>query len=427
MRFLLPLIIVGALLASQMVYAESSRTPCFTVIERLRAERLIEHNLAATCDPSFIPSRSELQLCPHTLARSLARRAIRLNVLPLCLPSNSTVLPGETSSSSSSVASSVSSSSSSSTSTSATFDTRDTELRSQLLLLGEVSPILGAASIFSNDEALDVRTVTIALTNTIPSVQSLLVYDDTGRYIGRAVQTPSISSKHYVLTITPGTYLIPRREQRGIYARADMQSFINGGSSGADTQIASVTIGGTGEWSSHTYSVQSSTNTFPRFLTSRSAIVSVTTPTGTTAPLVPGSQKTIGAFRFTGRTTDSQAKLEMTDLVFTLSTSNVTLTNVRLGADGTTDRVDCTVGASSVTCSSIPASHGSLTDTSRTLTLYGDVTVTGGTSASLILSLNEQGSATSDGSITWTDGTTTFTWVPLGSVGGVANGTYYSY
>lgn len=253
------------------------------------------------------------------------------------------------------------------------------------------------------------------------------MYDDQGRLLGRAVQTPSISDKHYVLTLTPGTYSVPRRENRGVYTRAELLSFTTGGQSGTDIQIASVTIAGTGEWTSRNYSVQSTTNTFPRFRSARSAIMSVTNPLSIAAPLTPGLQQVIGAFRFAARTTDSQAKVELSSIQFSLSTNNVSLMNVRLGADGTTDRVDCSVGASTVTCNSLPLSHGTLTDAFRTLTLYGDVTVTGGTSAGLQLSLNEQGTATSAGAITWTDGTTTFTWVPLVGVGGVANGTYYSY
>jgi hypothetical protein len=306
-------------------------------------------------------------------------------------------------------------------------DTRDTALRPQLVLLGEVSPVLGAASIFSSDEALLVRTITVALTTAVPSVQSLLVYDDQGRLLGRANLRPSISDKHYVLEMSVGTYTAPRREERGLYVRGDMLKFDEGGQSGAGIQIASMTIAGTGEWSSQAYSVQSTHNTFPPFLTSRSAITSVINPTGTSAPLTPGLQQVIGSFRFSARKTDNQARVEIQSLVFSLFAHDLTLTNVRLGADGTSDRIDCSVGASTVTCSGLPLSHGTLTDATRTLTLYGDITTAGGLAHGLQLSLNEQGTSTTAGSVTWTDGTTVFTWVPLGSVGGVANGTYLSY
>jgi len=428
MRIFLSLAALVALLSSQIVMAAPPRVPCFTVIETVRAERLIKYDKDATCDPTFIPTADELTLCPNILSRSIARRALRQNLLPLCLPSASTTLPTSSSSSSMSSSSFSSSSSSSSSALNATFDTRDTTLRSQLALLGEVSPVIGAAALFSNDEPLDVKKITVALQSEVLSVQSILVYDDQKRYLGRASLDPSISTKHYSLQLASGMLTLEKRVEKTIYLRADLRSKDTGGESNANMQIALVTIQANGVWSSAAYTQNSTNTNFPIFRTARSVITSVTNPLAASAPLLSGTNRVLGSFVFTGRVTDSSAKLEITDLVFQIGATNqVTLSNVQIVSEGFTDRYPCSVGASTVTCAALPSIVGSLTDAPRRLTLYGDITITGGQSASLQLSLNEQGTATTAGSVTWFDGTNAFTWVPLSGVGGIANGTYYSY
>jgi len=134
----------------------------------------------------------------------------------------------------------------------------------------------------------------------------------------------------------------------------------------------------------------------------------------------------IGMFTFTGRKTDNAAKIHLTDLVFQIEqTGQVTLSNVKIGTPGIPDRTSCLVSGSLATCDNIPESLGSLTDVPRTIAVYGDITAGGTMHASLRLTLNDAGSSSTDGSVTWTDGTSVFTWVAVDSP--VVLGTYYKY
>ena len=333
------------------------------------------------------------------------------------------------SSSSSSVSSSASSSSSSSVSNRPLDPMADTTVRSQILLLGETSPILGAAKFYLEEEPLDVTAISINLASNVPTVQSLLIYDDDRRLLGRATLNTSTSStnRNYRLEISRGTFYLDRREERSIYVRAQLASRDMGGISNETVQISNVVVEGNGGWSAREYLKQSAaTDLFPAFVTARSVITSVVNAGQANAPLVGGMNQLIGSFTFMGRKTDSSAKINVTDLVFQIEqTGNVTLSNVKIGTPGIPDRTSCLVSGSLVTCGNIPESLGSLTDGPRTIAVYGDVTPGDPAHASLRLTLNEPGSSIADGAVTWTDGTTEFTWVPVDAP--IASGTHYSY
>jgi len=336
---------------------------------------------------------------------------------------------GSSSSSVRSSSSSVNSSSSSSVGNRPLDPLTDTAVRTQFVLLGDVSPIIGSAKLFIEEEPLDVTAISVNLMSAVSTVQSLLIYDDERRYLGRANLNTSTSStnRNYRLELPAGTYVINKREQRGVYVRAQMTAKDAGGLSGQSVQISNVVAEGDGVWSSTAYTKQSGAgDVFPVFVTSRSTITSVTNAGQAQAPLVTGTNQLLGSFTFAGRKTDSSAKINVTDLIFQIEqTGQVTLSNVRLGTPGIPDRHDCLVGASTVTCSTIPESIGSVTDGPRTIALYGDIVAGNTVSASLRLTLNEPGSSSTAGSVTWTDGTTSFLW--LGVDAPVALGTYYTY
>lgn len=332
------------------------------------------------------------------------------------------------SSSSSSFSSSVSSSSSS-VGNRPLDPLTDTAIRTQFALLGETSAILGAASFFIEEEPLDVTAISVNLASAVPTVQSLLVYDSDRRYLGRATLNTSTSStnRNYRLELPAGTFVVGKREQRGVYVRAQLSTKDAGGLSGQSVQISNVVVEGDGVWSSSAYTKQSSvSDVYPVFVTSRSAILSVVNAGPVNAPLVTGTNQLLGSFTFNGRKTDSSAKINVTDLVFQIEQAGqVTLSNVKIGTPGIPDRHNCLVGASTVTCTAIPESFGSLTDGPRTISVYGDIVAGNSTNASLRLTLNEPGSSSTSGSVTWTDGTSSFLW--LGVDAPVAMGTYYKY
>ena len=353
----------------------------------------------------------------------------------------------------------------------------DVSLGGRIALLGDASPVLGSVKVFNNAEPLRIETVTVTLENAVTSVDHLLIYDHDGGLLGSARLDSSVSGgKTYLLNIKTRKLTIPQRSEYSFYVRAQLKNRDAGGVSAELLQIDSIAVAGVGGWSNRTYA-QSLTGTFGMHQTARSMITGIINAGAVNEPLLSGSDREIGRFRFIGVRNDGGADLRLAQglpladvlhqrlrrgehhrvrrlrraqdvghdarvrrhdvladhvdlrlaqLTFTLShVGGVTLSDVQIVADGSSDRASCTISSSTITCP-LSASFGSLTSSSRILTLLADVTVPStAPRASLQLSLNEPGTSSSAGSIQWTDGTTTFDWV--GFEGPVARGTYYSY
>jgi len=302
----------------------------------------------------------------------------------------------------------------------------DVSQRGRIVVLGTTSPVLGALKIFSNAEPLIATRFTIVLSSAVTSIDHLVIYDHDARLIGAARLDASVSGgKTYVVRLRTSDLQIPRREDYSFYVRAKLKTKDQGGVSGETVQIASATVIGDGAWSNRSYE-QTATGTFSAHETARSAITAVANVGSFEEGIIGGSDREIGKFRFAGMRGDGGADARLTELTFTVSqVGGVTLSNAQIVADGGSDRSDCTLSSSTITCA-LSAAFGSLTSGPRVLTLLADVTVPASASrASLQVSLNEAGNPTTPGAITWTDGSETFTWVGLETP--VARGTYYSY
>lgn len=452
MRFLLPLVVIGALFASNIVVAATPvdthaswmGVACSSRALLRRAERFLKVGRVPTCDPgekvvrtrvfsSSSSSSSSVSLaagsrtgvpCPNEGALRRATRLIAAG-LPVACDPDATDFYGPNAISSS-IASAISSSIAAAAEK---YDQEDTTIRSQFLLLGEVSPVLGAASFFIEEEPLRLTSISINLQSDVTSIQSLLVYDDDKKYLGRATlnTSTSITNRNYRLALLPGAMTIGKREPRSVYFRAQLSPFTVGGQSGLVAQIATITVEGNGEWSSDSYRKQSSqSDTFPQFVASRSTITSVKNALQSDGALVIAPNQLLSSFTFDARKTDSSALAELKELRFQIEkTGDISLSNVQLKTQGLPEGMQCTNTSVTVTCSSIPAVLGSVTDAPRTILLYGDISGGSTLHASLRLTLNEAGSPQSAGSISWYDGTTQFDWVGLDAP--VASGTNWKY
>lgn len=331
----------------------------------------------------------------------------------------------EQSSSSSSSLSSSSRSSSSSSSSSGTgsgvFDPdSDTALRSRILVLGEVSPVVAGVNFFSNSEPVNVENITVTFTSGIDSIDSLLVYDEDGELLGTAT---AVGGTSVFRATIPNDFQLPHREDVSVYVRARLKEADEGGESGEHVQVASVNVAGTGEWTDEGYST-TSTDTFPASMTAHGTITDVTNTGNSQTALTGGTERLLGEFRFTAESPEALHDVRITALDFIIEqVGGVTLDNVFLRPEGSNEEHSCTTGATTVACAGIPAAIGEVDDI-RIIRVYGDVTVPSGSdNRSLRLVLNNPGTPSEAGAITWSDTETVFDWVPLDQP--VANGTLH--
>lgn len=301
----------------------------------------------------------------------------------------------------------------------------DAAVRQNILLLGDVSSAIAGVQFFSNSEPLDVNEIRIIFSASVPSVESLLLYDETRHLLGRATLDASVSSRReYRLSLGASALTLPHRVPLSIYVRAQIRGYREGGVSGEDVQVSSVRVTGNGQWSTNEY-VQTSTETFPAFAAARAGFSRIANAGSSSAMLMPGSQVALGQFVVEGRENDSTADLRITDLIFTLSkSSDITVSSpiVRL-PDGSASHA-CSVAGSTITCSGIPASITAV-DSKRAFDLRADVAISGTTNTSFLnVSINNPGSPGTHGDVTWTDGTTSFGWLPMDTP--VVRGTVFS-
>lgn len=296
--------------------------------------------------------------------------------------------------------------------TNPTFDPlTDTTVRSDLLLLNQVTPILAGIRVFSNAEPLDVSEVQIDLTSDVASVSQMLVYDETGRFLATATRR---SAGTYLATFPTGLLQLPYRKEVSLYVRARLKEKDGGGVSGEVLQVDDVTVRGDGAWSNETRATTSD-ETFRPFETARARIVKIENADPAESILTAGSDQRLAAFRFTAEESDASASARLTDLVFTLETfGGVSISNVQLRREGSNETFDCSNTSSTITCSSITPAFGDINTEPLVLRVYAEVSLPVSTNDMFLrVTLNQAGTPTEDGAITWTDGSASFGWVGL--------------
>ena len=276
------------------------------------------------------------------------------------------------------------------------------------------------------DEPVEVREIEITLDAAVESLSSFEVSDEVGFILGNAVRNlaASPSGNVYVLSLSPANaYFVDENDAVVVAFKARMKDDESGGVSGESLKISAVNVTAIGQWSSRQNLVETTGPDFKAHSVAYTTIEEIKNMGEVKATFATGTNKRIAAFRFTAReVSDNDANPRLTAITFSVSkSSDVSLTNAKLRDPVAGTETSCTVGSATITCSSIPADIGSI-KSPRELALSADVSVSGaGADPFLQIEINQAGGPSTAGDITWTDGTTSFTWVPLSQP--VATGT----
>ncbi len=279
--------------------------------------------------------------------------------------------------------------------------------------LGVLSPVLAQVSVFSYGEPMQLDEAEVALAGPVESIDRLQVYRSSdGMLLGSATRD---NSSTYTLRLGKNIS-IGQRETYRMYVRALLRPYRSGGVSGESLQVSSITVRGTGEWSNDTLT-KGTTETFSTHETARGRIAAISNAGASLETVIPmGTGQEVAKLRFTGTMQDNLGHLELQTLRFTISTTGgVTVSNVNISAEDTTNRSSCSLLGNVATCN-VPADMGALDNDSRILRVFADVADTTSSSRALLqVSLQDAGSISFPGSVTWTDGSTSFDWVDLES------------
>lgn len=300
------------------------------------------------------------------------------------------------------------------------------EIRSRFLVLGETGPIVGSIKLNPQDEPVEVREIKITLDTMVNSLSSFEVFDELGFILGSATRdlVASSSGNVYTLSLNPDrAYYVAKDDDVVIAFKPRLKDDESGGESGESLQISRVDVTAMGQWSSRQNLVETAGPDFKAHTIALTVIDEIKQMGEEKGVFTTGTSKRVATFRFTAReVADNDANPRLTDITFSVSrSSDVSLANAELRDPVTGTAMSCTVGSATITCSSILADVGSI-QSPRELVLYADVSLTSGVANPFLqIEINQAGGPSTAGDITWTDGTTSFTWVPLGQP--VARGT----
>ncbi len=286
---------------------------------------------------------------------------------------------------------------------------------SRLVYVNAESPPIAGVTLFSENEPVYLQEVEVELKNVTNSVNYLNVYLGSGELLGRAVRKrkPNLDDVFYRLDIAPdATPLIPQAQSTRIVVTARLKDADQGFQAGEFFEVQNMKLAVIGGWTNRNQSKGSPELEHPRHQVTLALLDDISNAGPDEGILAAGTDRTIGSFLFATQLTDKRAKVAVEHLTFTLSkTSDVAVSNLILGADGTLPRHPCTVSGDLVQCLAIPSELGSL-DQRRIISLHGDVSITPLAPAPrLSISLSDPGSPQHTGAVRWTDGTYHYTWV----------------
>jgi len=297
------------------------------------------------------------------------------------------------------------------------YDASQATVTDNFILLGEISPILGSASVFSETQPLEVEALIVRFNTAPTSIESFMIYDHDTKYLGNAYMDPSVSGGiQFKLSLKAADLVIPKMEDYSFYVRAVAKDSTEGGVSGDIVQIARLGVQGVGAWNNKTQT-ENALGPFPVHQTARAMITEISNGGQENGVLISGNHMRIGSFQFKAResTGSGSAEVELTDLSINVNQGNgITLTNVRLSANDTSAEMTCSIASNIITCSSMDSAFGVVPEgiLPRVLTLYADIAIASDViSSNLQLSINDPGGAMSAGSVRWTDGEANLHWV----------------
>jgi hypothetical protein len=302
----------------------------------------------------------------------------------------------------------------------------DLSSTSHFLLLGEKGPVIATIKVTPQDEPVHVRAVQVTLSAEVLSLSSLEIFDDVGYVLGHATFDLAASAARTVFTLAlspENAYFIGKKETAILAVRPLLREEDLGGVSGEVMLVTSITPTAMGVWTSKSSTVKTSGLDFQQHQIANAVLDTVQRSGKEMGTFTVGIQKAIGTFFFAA-TQNADGNPALQTLTFSVAApTEVTLSNVVIRAKDSDASHACSTASSTITCSSIPSGIGSL-QSPRTITIYADVALTSShPDPFLQLEFNNPGRPGSAGDITWTDGTTSVTWVPFNAP--VAQGTLW--
>jgi hypothetical protein len=326
-------------------------------------------------------------------------------------------------SSSSSVTTSSSSSSRSSSSSSALYPAKNS-----FFLTGERSPLALGGMVTSDAEASVLRMVRVVLRRKVTSIDKAYLVDANGTVIAemKFVTNNVEADRMWEASVPESAHTFAANTPTKVGVMFDLYEKGSGGGSNQLVEIESFQIQTEGTATGNTKYLLLDSQVYPVHQTAFGRMVTATSALPASGTVQAGSQRLIASLRVTSDTATGGA-VSVQGLEVIASLADVGMTNVRIGnatqnrlADCGIQRLEQTV----ITCDAMPEGFGVVPPAGLTVNVYADLALTGANNGTLNLTFNDRGRIGDNGSLTWSDGASSFTWLEEGSpFGGMASWT----
>ncbi len=316
-------------------------------------------------------------------------------------------------SSSSSVSSSSSSSSSSSVSSASLFPAKNS-----FLVAGKRTPLILGGTVTSSDEASVLRIARLVLRREITSISKVYLVEEDGDVITELLPATSDNADERKWeAITPeSTFAFPANTPVRVGVRFDLFPKDGGGSSNQLVEIESFTIQSEGSTSGNTKFLLLDNQVYPVHQTAFGRITQAKSVLQASGTLQAGAQRQIASILFDAETATGGAMF-VRGMEFLLTTTNVTVSNIRAGDATSGELVDCGIeklGVSRVVCASMHEGHSWIPGDGLLVSVYADVALAGSGNGQMTVAVEDRGRIGDAGSFVWGDDSGQFNWLEEG-------------
>jgi hypothetical protein len=291
---------------------------------------------------------------------------------------------------------------------------------SHVLLLGETTRVLADARFLHNlGGDGHIRAVKVKLESKVDSFASLWLVDDKGETVGelKLLTTDSTDKTWRGEFSFSGSSVIPQSTSRSYGVIAMMKGRTTGGKVGELVRVSEMTLEIQGTETEPVQYAPHNDPHFPFHQVAQARLEKVSDASPPAGLLTPGENRLLASFAFAGEALPD-TELTIRSLAIRMMTQNVALSKLEVGSRDTTFRSPCSIEAYDTTlisCDSLPTELGALGSDPLMLQIFGTVTSQNSGTHSVQLSLEKSGKIGEAGSVGWSDGVTTFTWVDQSS------------
>lgn len=332
--------------------------------------------------------------------------------------SSSSLSSSSSSSSSSSIVSSSSSSSSSSRSSQSSPSAALFPARDSFLVAGTRTPLILGGTVVSPDETSALRIVRLALRREIVSIDNVYLVDGDGDVI--AELTPSTNDnaedRKWEAIVPDSTFTFPANEPVTVGIRFDLFPKDAGGGSNQLVEIESFTMQSEGVATGNSKFLLLDNQVYPVHQTAFGRLTNAKSVLPASGTLQEGEQRQIASVLF-GAETATGGAVFVEGMEFLLSTTNVTVSNIRAGDASSGELASCGIerlGVSRIVCGSMHEGHSWVPGEGLLVSVYADVELLEDGSGRLAVSVEDRGRIGDAGSFRWSDDSGTFNWIEEG-------------